>query len=97
MGRGTVNRRSDHIRRDLKLRWEKRMICEAQLSGICSLLIIILGLLYLMDALRNRWTLTVMRNRWTLTVIIVLAVIMNAMLILHAREKRRAPSNKQSQ
>lgn len=88
MGRGTVNRRSDHIRRDLKLRWEKRMICEAQLSGICSLLIIILGLLYLMDALRNRWT---------LTVIIVLAVIMNAMLILHAREKRRAPSNKQSQ
>lgn len=88
MGRGTVNRRSDHIRRDLKLRWEKRMICEAQLSGICSLLIIILGLLYLMDALRNRWT---------LTVIIVLAVIMNAMLVLHAREKRRAPSNKQSQ
>ncbi len=88
MGRGTVNRRSDHIRRDLKLRWEKRMICEAQLSGICSLLIIILGLLYLMDALRNRWT---------LTVIIVLAVIMNAMLILHAREKRRAPSKKQSQ
>ena len=76
MGRGTVNRRSDHIRRDLKLRWEKRMICEAQLSGICSLLIIILGLLYLMDALRNRWT---------LTVIIVLAVIMNAMLIFHAR------------
>ncbi len=59
------------------------MICEAQLSGICSLLIIILGLLYLMDALRNRWT--------------VLAVIMNAMLILHAREKRRAPSKKQSQ
>jgi hypothetical protein len=52
------------------------------------LLIIILGLLYLMDALRNRWT---------LTVIIVLAVIMNAMLILHAREKRRAPSKKQSQ
>ena len=88
MGRGTVNRRSDHIRRDLKLRWEKRMICEAQLSGICSVLIIILGLLYLMDALRNRWT---------LTVIIVLAVIMNAMLILHAREKRRAPSKKQSQ
>lgn len=88
MGRGTVNRRSDHIRRDLKLRWEKRMICEAQLSGICSLLIIILGLLNLMDALRNRWT---------LTVIIVLAVIMNAMLILHAREKRRAPSKKQSQ
>lgn len=88
MGRGTVNRRSDRIRRDLKLRWEKRMICEAQLSGICSLLIIILGLLYLMDALRNRWT---------LTVIIVLAVIMNAMLILHAREKRRAPSKKQSQ
>ncbi|HCA33584.1 MAG TPA: hypothetical protein DEP00_00280 [Lachnospiraceae bacterium] len=64
------------------------MICEAQLSGICSLLIIILGLRYLMDALRNRWT---------LTVIIVLAVIMNAMLILHAREKRRAPSKKQSQ
>lgn len=75
-----TGRRSEKVSRDIKIRQDRTRILEEQLSGICALFIIILGLFYLSDTLRYRWT---------LLIIVILAIAMNAILIIKRNSGKR--------